>query len=135
MDSHAIDADLLDLIQNEFPLVPRPYAAFEETLGVAEDLVIGRPAALKGWPFRSGLGLLGGLAHLSLTQAYRLAPAPTVAAIDYTAIFWGVLFGYVIWGEFPGANLAAGAFVVISSGLYIIRRRQHPAEKSAASQL
>lgn len=48
----------------------------------------------------------------------------TVAAIDYTAIFWGVLFGYAIWGERPGANLVLGAAVVIASGLYIVRRRQ-----------
>ena len=29
-EAHPIDADLLDLIQNEFPLVARPYAAFAE---------------------------------------------------------------------------------------------------------
>jgi drug/metabolite transporter (DMT)-like permease len=93
-----------------------------------------RTPVLTDWPFLAGLGILGGLAHLTLTQAYRLAPAPTVAVIDYTAIFWGVLFGYVIWGEFPGANLMVGASVVIASGLYIIRRRHYPAEKSAPSQ-
>jgi len=75
------------------------------------------------WPFLVALGILGGTAHLVLTQAYRLAPAPTVAAIDYTAIFWGVLFGYAIWGETPDANLALGAAIVIASGLYIVRRR------------
>lgn len=75
------------------------------------------------WPFLVALGILGGLAHLVLTQAYRLAPAPTVAAVDYTAIFWGVLFGYVIWSERPGLNLVVGAAIVVASGLYIVRRR------------
>ena len=46
-DAHPIDADLLDLIQNEFPLVACPYAAFAEKLGVDEDVVIGRIAALR----------------------------------------------------------------------------------------
>ncbi|MCW2956451.1 MAG: AsnC-type helix-turn-helix domain protein [Thermoleophilia bacterium] len=45
--AHAIDQDLLDLIQNEFPLVARPYAAFAEKLGVDEETVIGRIAALR----------------------------------------------------------------------------------------
>jgi DNA-binding Lrp family transcriptional regulator len=46
-DAHPIDADLLDLIQNEFPLVARPYAAFAGQLGVGEDVVIERIAALR----------------------------------------------------------------------------------------
>jgi DNA-binding Lrp family transcriptional regulator len=45
--AHAIDADLLDLIQNEFPLVARPYAEFAERLGVEEGVVIERIAALR----------------------------------------------------------------------------------------
>ena len=45
--AHAIDTELLDLIQNEFPLVARPYAAFAEKLGVDEALVIERIAALR----------------------------------------------------------------------------------------
>src|SRR5687768_9518064 len=45
--SHPIDADLLDLMQNEFPLVPRPYAAFAERLAVDEDVVIERIAGLR----------------------------------------------------------------------------------------
>lgn len=46
-DAHPIDADLLDLIQNEFPLVARPYEAFAQKLGVSEDVVIERIAALR----------------------------------------------------------------------------------------
>ena len=45
--AHRIDDDLLDLIQNEFPLVARPYAAFAEKLGVDEKTVIDRIAALR----------------------------------------------------------------------------------------
>lgn len=45
--AHAIDPELLDLIQNEFPMVARPYAAFAERMGVDEKLVIERMAALR----------------------------------------------------------------------------------------
>jgi DNA-binding Lrp family transcriptional regulator len=44
---HEIDAALLDLIQNEFPLESQPYAAFATTLGVEHSLVIERIAALR----------------------------------------------------------------------------------------
>jgi DNA-binding Lrp family transcriptional regulator len=45
--AHPIDADLLDLIQNEFPLVARPYQTFAEQLGVEESVVLERIAALR----------------------------------------------------------------------------------------
>lgn len=44
---HAIDTQLLDLIQNEFPLEARPYAAFAAKLGVDETVVIERIGALR----------------------------------------------------------------------------------------
>jgi drug/metabolite transporter (DMT)-like permease len=82
-----------------------------------------RNPAAGDWPFLVALGILGGSAHLVLTQAYRLAPAPTIAVVDYTQIFWGLLFGYAIWNERPGINLVLGAAIVVASGLYIVRRR------------
>ncbi len=42
MPAHSIDDELLSLIQNEFPLVARPYAAFAERLGVDEATVVAR---------------------------------------------------------------------------------------------
>jgi DNA-binding Lrp family transcriptional regulator len=47
LDGHPVDADLLDLIQNEFPLVAEPYATFAEKLGVDHALVIERIQALR----------------------------------------------------------------------------------------
>jgi drug/metabolite transporter (DMT)-like permease len=77
----------------------------------------------------AGIGILGGLAHLLLTQAYRLAPVAVVAPFDYTAILWAALFGFALWGELPDPNLALGAPIVIGSGLYILLhgRRDHVA--------
>lgn len=46
-DAHPLDADLLDLIQTEFPLVAEPYATFAEKLGVEHGLVIERIQALR----------------------------------------------------------------------------------------
>ncbi len=43
----ALDRQLLNTIQTEFPLVPRPFQAIGERLGVGEDEVLSRLAALK----------------------------------------------------------------------------------------
>src|SRR5205814_8640829 len=42
-----IDKELLNLIQVAFPLEPRPFAFLGDKLGIGEDDVIGRLAALK----------------------------------------------------------------------------------------
>ncbi len=47
MDTDSIDARLTGLLQTDFPLVSRPYAALGTCLGVSEEEVIGRVAQLK----------------------------------------------------------------------------------------
>jgi drug/metabolite transporter (DMT)-like permease len=68
------------------------------------------------------IGLLGGLAQVCLTHAYRLAPVSTIAPFDYTSMVWAVLLGLAVFGEEPGWPVLAGSAVVIASGLYILRR-------------
>ena len=47
------------------------------------------------------LGVLGGLAHILLTESYRYAPASVVAPFDYTSMLWAFLLGYWLFGEVP----------------------------------
>lgn len=78
------------------------------------------PASPGDWTALIAIGLIAALAHTLLTHAYRFAPAVVVATFDYTGILWGVLFGYLIWDERPGANLLIGAVIVIGCGLYVL---------------
>lgn len=68
------------------------------------------------------LAILGTLGLTFISQAFRMAPATTVAPFDYTAIIWATLFGWMIWGELPDGWTYAGAAVIIASGIYIIMR-------------
>lgn len=68
------------------------------------------------------IGLIGGIAQVLLTQAYRQAPVAVVAPFDYTAMIWATGWGFVIWGEFPDMLVIAGALVVVASGVYITLR-------------
>lgn len=67
-------------------------------------------------------GCCGSLGLMAITLGFARAPAAVLAPFQYTQMLWGVLFGYWIWGDIPDAWLAAGAIVVIGSGLYIVRR-------------
>lgn len=73
-------------------------------------------------PALVGVGLLGGVAQLFMTQAFRLAPAAVVAPFEYLAILLAVGYGYAFWGEVPDRWTLVGAAIVTASGLYILRR-------------
>ncbi|CAO3440673.1 DMT family transporter [Azospirillum endophyticum] len=75
-----------------------------------------------GWLMLLATGLFGGCGQLMLTRAYSLAPAAVVAPLNYTSLLLAVVFGWFLWGEVPTATMAAGAAVVMASGLYILHR-------------
>ena len=67
------------------------------------------------------MGTAGVGAQASFTQAYRRAPPQVLAPFDYLMLVWGVLFGFVIWREWPTPEVMAGALVLIVVGLYLAR--------------
>ena len=69
-----------------------------------------------------GLGSLGG--NLCVNQSLRLAPAATVVPFQYMLILWGMLFGYLFFGEVLGPLPLAGAGVIVGAGLFIFIREQ-----------
>jgi len=69
-----------------------------------------------------GVGSLCG--NLCVNQSLRLAPASVVVPYQYTLILWGMLFGYVFFGEVIGPSTLAGAGVIVGAGLFIFLREQ-----------
>lgn len=80
-------------------------------------------------------GMLGGIAFLCITNAYRQAPAAVVAPFQYTQMIWGVLSGWLLWRDVPDPTMLVGCGIVIASGLYILHRetvRRAPMAQAAA---
>ncbi len=69
-----------------------------------------------------GFGGVTFLAHMAITQAYRIAPPPVLAPFDYTSLVWALLWGWLIWDEWPSDTTLLGAAVVIAAGLYVVYR-------------
>lgn len=64
-------------------------------------------------------GCVGSIGWMFMAQAYKIAPAATVAPFHYSQIITGGLVGYLIWHDVPSLHLLAGAAIIIASGLYI----------------
>jgi drug/metabolite transporter (DMT)-like permease len=86
------------------------------------------------WIFLVGIGIAGGLGHLCLIRALRLAPASAVAPFSYTGLLWAALFGFTVFGEVPGLWTLVGAALIIGSGLYIFHRERAAAARSEDRQ-
>jgi len=81
------------------------------------------------------VGLCGGLAHILLTESYRLAPASLVAPFDYTSMVWAFLLGYFFFNELPTVYVFIGAAIIAGAGLYVIwRERQLGLQRLRAAE-
>jgi drug/metabolite transporter (DMT)-like permease len=88
---------------------------------------------MAGWLALAFLGLSSGLAHCVFARGYALGPVSALAPYEYTIMPWGVLAGFVMFGDLPAWSTIAGAAVVAASGSYnVYRERVRRAEERAA---
>lgn len=100
---HDIDAQLLELIQNEFPLTPSPYGAFAERLGVDEDLVIERIQAQRDLGTIRQISAIFDTRHLGYQSSLVAAKIPVERQDEGAAVFSahpGVSHNYLREHEF-----------------------------------
>jgi len=66
-----------------------------------------------------GIGIIGGLAQFVLIEAARRVPASVLGTVEYSALIWSFVFGYLFWREEPALVVYLGAALVIASGLVL----------------
>ncbi|HZP99373.1 MAG TPA: DMT family transporter [Reyranella sp.] len=97
------------------------------------SLVLGAPdwvwPAPMDWVWLIVLGLLGGVAQILVTRAWRLAPAAVLAPFDYVSIVFAMLYGFLWFKEDPSWTVWLGLPLVIGSGLYILHRERIRAQE------
>jgi drug/metabolite transporter (DMT)-like permease len=121
-----------------FMMMTRRLAAYDsaETIQYLPALgaaLLLAPFALAGWEAPSGwlewavaclLGVLGGVGHYLLALAHRYAPASVIAPFLYQQVIYMAIFGFLVFGDVPGAGVWIGAPIVIASGLYLFARER-----------
>lgn len=71
------------------------------------------------------IGALGAAAHLCLIKAFEMAQASLLAPLNYSKLIWATLAGFVVFGDLPSLNTAAGSALIVASGLYVLLRERH----------
>jgi len=77
------------------------------------------------WIIMSGLGLVWAGGMYCMARAYSAAQASVVAPFEYVSLPINIMWGFVIWQEIPTLMTLAGAFLTLSSGMYILYRERN----------
>lgn len=76
------------------------------------------------WPVLAGVGLVGFLGQIAITEAFRHGQASVVAPFEYSALAWGLGLDWLLWQVLPDSVTWLGAGIIVASGLYLIRRER-----------
>jgi S-adenosylmethionine uptake transporter len=68
------------------------------------------------------VGIASMLCFILITRALALARAATLAPLQYSAILWATLMGWLVWRDAPTLPIIVGNAVIISGGLYLAAR-------------
>jgi drug/metabolite transporter (DMT)-like permease len=71
-----------------------------------------------------GCGVIAAAGLTLLTQAYRISQSNVVAPFEYTALIWGVLYGWMFWADWPDSTGWIGIAIIVSAGLFVIWRER-----------
>jgi drug/metabolite transporter (DMT)-like permease len=76
------------------------------------------------------LGIVAMAAHLCVTRSLKLAEASVVVPYQYTLIVWALVFGWLVFGDWPTPAMLAGSALIVAAGLalLVLERRAAPAK-------
>lgn len=82
------------------------------------------------WPDLFQIGLLGAVCaagafgQFCLFEGARRAPASIMATVEYSALIWAFVLGFVIFGDVPRTPVFVGAGLILAAGAWLVVSEQ-----------
>ena len=76
------------------------------------------------WYMMFAIGFFASIGHLFLILSLKYADASKLAPFSYFEIVTNIIIGYYFFSHFPDSWTFLGLFIIISSGIYILRREK-----------
>lgn len=61
------------------------------------------------------------MAHGFIIISYRMAEASKLAPLGYSEIITNIIIGYYVFSDFPDLFTFNGLFIIMFSGIYVVR--------------
>jgi drug/metabolite transporter (DMT)-like permease len=78
------------------------------------------------------MGILGTGGHLAFVYGGKHAPSSLIAPLQYVEIVFAVIFGYLVFGDFPSPVKWLGILIIVWSGAYVFWRESRRSARSDA---
>ncbi len=81
------------------------------------------------------LGLIcvaGTCGQVCLFEGARRAPASMMATVEYSALVWAFLLGFVVFGDIPDVAVFAGAALILGAGVLLLATERRRLVQGAA---
>jgi len=108
------------------PLVIVNYRVYSAGIGALVILFLQNSFVipdLHAWNIFLLMGFIFWVAQITLTNAYRVAPASLVSLYFYSQIIFGTIYGLLIFREFPDIYSILGSSLIIISGFFNYRAK------------
>lgn len=87
------------------------------------------------WGLLVMLGVVGTVGQLLLTASLRYGKVASVIVMDYSALVWATIYGWLVWDTLPtiwtwiGAPLIVAAGIIITWREHVLARRRLPQQR------
>jgi len=115
-----ISIQIADLNRTERPITIVFWFATISTVALLiPALVFGTTHDFDGWLLLVATGVSGSIGQLLLTASLRYGKIASVIVMDYSALIWATLYGWLVWNTLPPTSTWLGAPLVIGAGVLI----------------
>lgn len=83
------------------------------------------PMKLSDLALLGAVGAFGGCGQFLLFEAARRAPAAVMATVEYSALLWAFLLGFLIWHDIPSVAVWVGAGLILAAGVFLVFGERH----------
>lgn len=89
--------------------------------------------AIYDWPVLALLGVSSAMGGYFISQAYRISEASVIAPLEYLAMPAAVIFGVIVFGEWPAPMAWLGIVLIAGAGLFVAWREAQLERKALAT--